>query len=67
MVIAQHISRIRRFLEQRGPWRAAREAGLYPGTLRHFRKDEWNPTRETLEAVEKIIPPDFDGENGKAA
>lgn len=40
-------------------WRKSRlaaEAGLPDTTLRNFDGDDWNPTVETLERLEKTIP-----------
>jgi hypothetical protein len=36
--------------------RYAAEAGLVDTTLRHFHAVNWNPTRETLERLEGLIP-----------
>ncbi|CAK0756572.1 hypothetical protein CCP2SC5_2230002 [Azospirillaceae bacterium] len=55
------LRRIRAFAESNG-WkksRLAREAGLCDTVLRHFDKDRWNPTAQTLRTLEAIIPPDF--------
>ena len=55
------LQRIRAFAEASG-WkksRLAREAGLCDTVLRHFNTDRWNPTVQTLRAIEAIIPPDF--------
>lgn len=37
--------------------RYAAEAGVVDTTLRHFHSDDWNPRRETLETLERVIPP----------
>ena len=37
--------------------RFAVEAGLVDTTLRGFDKADWNPTRETLEKLEAVLPP----------
>ena len=36
--------------------RLAAEAGLPDTTLRNFDSDEWNPTLDTLERLERTIP-----------
>lgn len=36
--------------------RYAVEAGVVDTTLRHFHSPDWNPTRETLERLEGLIP-----------
>jgi hypothetical protein len=36
--------------------RYAKRAGLVDTTLRHFHDDDWNPTKETIEALERAIP-----------
>lgn len=59
--IEQTIARIRAFASERG-WtksRLAREAGLQDTTLRHFDRPDWNPTVETLRAIERVIPADW--------
>ncbi|MFD2232789.1 helix-turn-helix domain-containing protein [Phaeospirillum tilakii] len=61
MTIAQTLLRIRAFAAQPG-WtktRLAREAGLHDTRLRHMDDDGWNPTRRTIEALESVIPPDW--------
>lgn len=52
------IARIRGWAAAKG-WsksRYAAEAGLVDTTLRAFHDDRWNPTRETLTALERVIP-----------
>lgn len=61
MSIIQTIERVRSFAALRG-WtrsRFAKEANVQKTTLRHFHNEDWNPTRETLEKLESVIPPDF--------
>lgn len=60
--IDQAIARVRYFASSQG-WtksRLAKEAGLQDTTLRSFHDPEWNPTAQTLRAIEAIIPSDFD-------
>ena len=55
------LRRVRAFAEANG-WkksRLAREAGLCDTVLRHFDTDRWNPTVQTLRAIEAIIPQSF--------
>ena len=55
------LQRIRAFAAAKG-WtksRFAGEAGLCDTVLRHFNKDRWNPTVQTLRALEAVIPSDF--------
>lgn len=55
------IARVRAFAAAR-EWtkgRFAREAGLGETTLRDFHAPNWNPTAETLRALEALIPTDF--------
>ena len=40
--------------------RLAMEAGLRSTTIAGIDADHWNPTTKTLEALESIIPDDFD-------
>lgn len=61
MSISQTIERIRSFAAHMG-WkrnRLAKEANLQRTTLRHFHNERWNPTRETIEKLERVIPADF--------
>jgi len=37
------------------PSRLAKEAGLHPNTLRHFKLPTWNPTLDTLRRLESLI------------
>lgn len=39
--------------------RFAAQAGIVDTTLRHFHGDNWNPTHETLEKLEALIPADW--------
>lgn len=58
MSIQQTIERIRTFSAVMG-WkkgRLAREAGIQKTTLRHFHEHDWNPTKETIEKLESVIP-----------
>jgi len=61
MSIAQTIARVRSFAAHMG-WkksRYAKEANIQKTTLRYFDRPDWNPTRETLEKLESVIPNDF--------
>jgi transcriptional regulator with XRE-family HTH domain len=52
------IARLRGFAEAKG-WsksRFAAEAGLVDTTLRAFHEPNWNPTRETIEKLEALVP-----------
>jgi ribosome-binding protein aMBF1 (putative translation factor) len=52
------IARIRAWAAAKG-WKKSRfaaEAGLPDTTLRDFDSDDWNPTRNTLERLEALIP-----------
>lgn len=37
-------------------------AGLNPGAVRYIRSPDWNPELNTLRALEKVIPDDWDFE-----
>ncbi len=39
--------------------RFAAVAGVVDTTLRDFHKPDWNPTRETLEKLEAVVPVDW--------
>ena len=64
--IQRTIARTRAWILSSGmsPTGIALKAGLSERTLRNFDKEAWNPTRATLEAIERLIPEDFpDAEN----
>lgn len=74
---ASAIGRIRAWANTNG-WsktRFAAEAGVVDTTLRHFHDPNWNPTRETLEKLEALIPsgwqagdpPPLSSQRGEAA
>lgn len=55
------VYRIKAFAREMG-WAKSKfaiEAGLQPTTLRNFDSDGWNPTLDTLKALESIIPSNF--------
>lgn len=56
------IKRIRAFRKEQGlaKFRLAVMAGVPEGCLRNMDKPEWNPTLDTLKAIDAIIPKDFD-------
>ncbi len=61
MSIQQTIERIRSFTALQG-WkkgRLARVSGVQKTTLRHFNEPDWNPTKETIEKLERVIPEDW--------
>lgn len=53
------IARLRAYAEAQGwnKWEFARRAGLRDTVLRRFDDDDWNPTVDTLRALEGVIPP----------
>lgn len=56
------IARIRAYAAFRN-WTKSRfaiEAGLQDTTLRNFHDENWNPTADTLRALEAVIPVGFD-------
>jgi len=55
------IARIRAFAAHKKwkPSRYAIEAGLGANSLRDFDRADWNPTLDTIEKLEAIIPADF--------
>lgn len=61
MSIQNVITRIQLFVAHKGLTKAelAREAGIPRTTLRLFGQPEWNPTANTLRALESTIPDDF--------
>lgn len=37
----------------------AAKAGLSESTIRRMDSPDWNPTRETLQALERVVPAEF--------
>jgi hypothetical protein len=62
MSISAALHRIRVFARFRRyqPATLARLAGLHGNALRKMNDTSWNPWASTIEAVEKLIPEDFD-------
>lgn len=59
--VKNSIKRIRAYVAFKG-WsklRFAREAGVIHTLITDFNKESWNPTRVTIEKLEKVIPEDF--------
>lgn len=58
MSTEQNITRIRDYRHHKG-WsvsKFAAEAGLGESTIRKLDDDDWNPTLETITALERVIP-----------
>jgi DNA-binding XRE family transcriptional regulator len=55
------IHRIREFRKANGyaKFRLATLAGIHEASTRKIDDKEWNPTLETIKALDSIIPPDF--------
>ena len=55
------IERIRQYRLSQGitKSRLATLAKVSEGILRGMDEEEWNPTRQTLKKLEKVIPPEF--------
>lgn len=59
--IESTINRIREYQKASGltKFRLSCLAGIAEGSLRRLDDDDWNPTADTLRAIEAIIPADF--------
>ena len=56
--VSKNIDRIRAFSRKEGVNRfdLAERAGLSRGALREMFKPDWNPTKETILSIERVIP-----------
>jgi ribosome-binding protein aMBF1 (putative translation factor) len=62
------LHRIRAFRHEKG-WsknRLARETGLRESTIRAMDSADWSPTADTVRALERVIPDDFEAKDAAA-
>lgn len=60
LFIDQCVVKIKEAFQGSPRYRVALDAGLSSEALKKINADDWNPTRRTLEALERLIPEDFD-------
>lgn len=68
MLINEIISRIRAYRSAQN-WsvlRLAKEAGLAESTIRNIDAPDWNPTLDTMNKLQKVVPEDWSPESEAA-